>query len=183
MKNFITIFLTSFFFLATAVTEVRAEDLDATLLTKEISKKGAKAVIARLIADNDMTQFEKVCDKIESGNKAWLDVAKLLLSGSDAATTEGLVYSISRALPKSPRHVLKLIAESKRNQSWSLTVKNTCISTYSEPNTGVSEKFLADSEEALKSLKIIDNKKLDALRLNCLKSIQKDISSFKNKGV
>jgi hypothetical protein len=183
MIRIIYVLLLSCVFSSAYMTEVRAGTPDAALLIKEIKAKGAKTVIAELAIDDEMTQFEKVCDKIETGNKEWLEVAKLLLPGSDAATTEGLVYSVARALPKAPRQVLDLIAETEHDRVWAFTVNNICISTFIEPEPGVAEKYLTESEKALKSMDTGSNQKLNNLRLKCLKSIQKDISYLKKHGI
>lgn len=180
MKTIICVLLLNCVFSYTNVVE--AETPDANALTREIKTKGAKAVIAELTTDDKMTQFEKVCDQIETGKKNWLEVAKLLLPGSDAATTEGLVYSVSRALPKATRQVLELIAETENDPKWAFRVENTCISTFIEPEPGVAERYLIETRRALELTNTNDNPKLNNLRLNCLKSIKKDISYLKKHG-
>jgi len=180
MRTIICALLLSCVFSYTNVVEAGIPD--AATLTKEIKAKGAKAVIAELTTDDKMTQFEKVCDQIEKGKKDWLTVAKLLLPGSDAATTEGLVYSVSRALPKATRQVLELIAETENDPKWAFRVENTCISTFIEPEPGVAERYLLETRRALELVNTSDDPKLNSLRLNCLKSIKKDIGNLKKHG-
>jgi hypothetical protein len=183
MKKIVWIFfvscLVSFIYAAGA----RAEDPEAARLIKEIKAKGAKAVMAELIHNDDWSEFKKVCDKIETGKQEWLEVAKLLMPGTDGAATEDLGYSVALALPKAPRRVLALILETEHDPRWGFTVDNTCISPFIEPEPGVAEKHLMETENALESTNTHGWRKLDNLRLKCLKSIQKDISYSKAHGL
>jgi hypothetical protein len=178
MKRLMLVLVFGCFISSLNTSGASAAPLDAASLSKEIKLKGAKAVMAELTGDDAMTQFEKVCDKIETGTKEWLEVAKLLLPGSDAATTESLVTSVSRALPKAPRRVLELIAETEHDRVWTFRVNNTCISTFIEPEPGVVEEFLSKSEMALNSLNTSDNPRLEGLRLKCLRQIRGHLTYF-----
>lgn len=182
MKKYIFVLLLSCAFFSVNVTGARAEDIAAIRLIKEIKIKGAKAVLANLTVDYDSRKFLKVCGKIKTGNKEWLEVARLLYPSSDAGASEDLEASVAQALPNAPRQVLELIAESEHSKEGKFTVGTVCISPFIEPEPGVEEKFLRGAEKALKSLDTSDNPKLNSLRFQCLKSIQKDITSLKKTG-
>lgn len=183
MKKFFFVLLLSCLFYSVNVTGTRAEDPDAALLIKEIKTKGAKEALGELTADCDWNKFIKVCDKIATGKKEWLEVAKQLLLGSDAGATESLESSVARALPNAPRQVLELIAETRNNTERKFTIDTTCTSPFIEPEHGVEEKYLLDSERTLKLLDTSDNQKLNRLRIQCLGSIQKDITYLKKHGL
>jgi hypothetical protein len=183
MKLLICILLSVFVFLSVTIDKADAEDPAADPLIKEIKLKGAKAVIARLVSDEEWTEFETVCDKVETGEKEWLEVAKLLAPGSDAASAESLVFSVARALPKSPRQVLSLVAETENDPKGGFTVDRICISPYIEPEPGVSERYLLETEKTLESTDTSDNQRLNTLRLQCLDNIREIICYAKNKGL
>jgi len=163
-------------------TSSNAEAPDAGRIISEIKLKGAKEVIARLTSDENWTEFEKVCDEIETGKKEWLEVAKLLAPGSDAATAESLIISVARALPKSPRHVLSLVAETEQDPKGGFTVEMICTSPFIESEPGVSERYLIETEKTLASTDTSDNIQLNTLRLKCLDNIHKTISHKKEQG-
>jgi hypothetical protein len=176
MKKNIFVLLLSFVFISLNITGARAEDIAAARLIKEIKDKGAKAVLEELTVDDDWNKFLKVCGKIKTGNKEWLEVARLLYPSSDAGASESLEASVAQALSNAPRQVLELIAESEHSKEGKFTVGTVCISPFIEPEPGVEEKFLRGAEKALKSLNTSDNPRLNKLRIQCLKNIQKDIS-------
>lgn len=159
------------------------EEPDAHHLVKEIKRKGAKAVISELMLDHTWTRFEKICDKIETGDKEWLEVARLLAPGSDAATAESLMLSVARALPKSPRLVLALVAETEADPKAGFTVEGICISPFIEPKPGVSEAYLIETEHALEATYTGDDPRLACLRLKCLENIRSIIGNAKKQGI
>ena len=157
------------------VTAARAEDHGAALLIKDIKTKGGKAVLDELTASNDWDKLFKVCNKIGTGEKEWLELARLLFLDSDAGVSESLESSVSGALPKAPRQVLELIYRTRNDAGPKFTVEAVCASRFIEAEPGVEERHLLDSEKALELLDTSDNRNLDGLRLQCLKSIE---SSF-----
>ena len=183
MNKIIFVILFGCFFYTGNITGARAEDPDAALLINEIKTKGAKAVLGELTVDQNWKKFTEVCDKITTGEKEWLEVAGQLLQASDAGATESLESSVARALPNAPRQVLKLIAETRHNAEWEFTVDTACTSPFIEPESGVEEKYLLDSQKALKLLDTSDNPKLNRLRIQCMESIQKDIIYLKKHGL
>lgn len=182
MKKKIYIVLFGLLICLAKLSFAMSDPLDADCLISDIKIKGAKAVMAKL-RTNEMMQFEKVCDNIETGQVKWLEVARRLMPGSDAATTESLIISVSRALPKAPRQVLELIEATEHDRTWAFTTKNTCVSTFIEPEPGVSERYLLDSAKALTTLNTGKNAKLEQLRKDCLKNIQNDIRDAKKRGL
>lgn len=183
MKLLLCILLSGLVFLSVVVEKANAEDPDAVRIVKEIELKGAKAVIERLVSGEKWTEFEAVCDKIETGEKAWLGVARLLAPGSDAASAESLVFSVARALPKSPRQVLSLVAETEKDAKGQFTVDRICTSPYIEPEPGVSERYLIETEKALETTDTSDSQRLNTLRLLCLDDIREIISNTKKGGL
>lgn len=183
MKLLLCIVLSGLFFLSVVVEKVNAEDHDAVRLIKEIKLKGAKSVIERLVSGEKWTEFETVCDKIETGEKEWLEVARLLAPGSDAASAESLVFSVARALPKSPRQVLSLVAETEKDPKGRFTVDRICTSPYIEPEPGVSERYLIETEKTLETTDTSDSQQLNMLRLLCLDNIREIICNAKKRGL
>jgi hypothetical protein len=181
MKLLICIVLSGFVFLSVTIDKANAEDPDAVRIVKEIKLKGAKAVIERLVSNEEWTEFETVCDKVETGEKEWLEVARLLAPGSDAASAESLIISVARALPKSPRQVLSLVAETENDPKGGFTVDRICISLFIEPEPGVSERYLLETEKTLMSTDTNDSERLNRLRLQCLDNIREIICYAKNK--
>lgn len=171
MNKYITIILLGYIFCFSNTIAAALAPPNANCLIKNINAHGSKAVIKKLTEENNWAEFEQVCNQIETGKKEWLEVARLLVTGSDAATTESLVNSVSRALPNAPFEVLSLIAKTQHDRVWGFTVNNICISTHIEPEPGVIEKYFIDSEKALKSLDTKNNPLLNELRIQCLKNI------------
>ena len=108
-------------------------------------------------------------------------MARLLAPGSDAASAESLVLSVARALPKSPRQVLSLVAETEKNQAGRFTVDRICISPFIEPEPGVLERYLIETEKTLESTDTSDSQLLDTLRLQCLDNIREIICNSKKR--
>jgi hypothetical protein len=182
MKKVLCILLLSCFFSSFISVGARAEDLEASRIIKEIKVKGAKSVLAGLTSKY-MTRFKEVCDKIESGKNEWLVVASLLAPASDGSATLDLEYSVALALPKEPRQVLAVLAETEHDPGGAFLVDNVCLSPYIEPEPGVAEKYLLDTEKALESTDTSDNPRLNRLRLKCLKNIRKEINYCKKNGL
>ncbi|GEM_PF-6915266 len=183
MKLMLCIVLSSLFFLSIVVEKADAEDPDAVRIIEEIRLKGPKSVIERLVSCEKWTEFEAVCDMIETGEKEWLEVARLLAPGSDAASAESLVYSVARALPRSPRQVLSLVAETENDPAGRFTVDRICISPFIEPEPGVSERYLIEAEKKLESTDTSDSLRLNTLRLQCLDNIHAIICNSKKRGI
>lgn len=183
MKLLICLIVSGSIILSQNLAGAVAGEPDAKQLVKEIRVKGSKAVIAELTSDDQWTGFEKVCDRIETGDREWLEIAKLLAPGSDAATAESLILSIARALPKAPFSVLSLIAEEVRNHDDGFTVDNVCISPYIEPEPGDEERHLIATVIALESTDTRNYPLLDSLRLQCLENIRGIISDAKRRGL
>jgi len=128
-------------------------------LIREIAAQGPRVVLARLW--NDQPQFESVCKRIESGDRRWLEVAGLLKPASDAASSLSLNYSVARAIPRAPGHVLALIGNG-------FTVSDVCTSPYIEPEPGVAENYQSRAAAAL--AKVTDSK-LAGVKSACLAGI------------
>ncbi|MEA5114558.1 MAG: hypothetical protein VB050_11085 [Geobacteraceae bacterium] len=183
MNIFIHAILSCIIILSLNLPDASAQEPDAEHLAKEIKSKGAREVIAELMSDDQWTEFEKVCDKIETGNREWLEVARLLAPGSDAAAAESLTMSVARALPKSPREVLALIALSEHDHGKEFTIDNICVSPYIENEPGVEERHLLTTSNVLESTDTSNDPHLNCLRLKCLENIRGIIDNAKKHGI
>ena len=78
-------------------------------ISKIIQKQGPKQTIKLLYA-NQKT-WDMVLRNIASGKQEWLNVAKLLKSGTDAGSSEMLNLAMGEALAYSPKFVLEIMKE------------------------------------------------------------------------
>ena len=79
---------------------------------RDIAEHGAKAVVDAMWTGGSWARVE---DGIASGSPAWIALAPLLSTGTDAGTSEGLSLSLVRALPKAARAVLAVVDVSRRS--------------------------------------------------------------------
>lgn len=70
---------------------------------RSIHDHGARRTIDDLQRNG---RWDAVTDAMDAGKPAWIALAPLLASGSDAGSAEDLGLSLAFALPKSPRAVL-----------------------------------------------------------------------------
>jgi len=169
-------------------SNVNSEELDPGQLLQEIKHKGAKNVIVQYWMIEDYSKSERLVNSISTGEKKWLEVAKLLLAESDAAVTEDLFFALSLALPKNPIGVLSLSrTQEVKAQPNDFFIGWICRDPYYEDTVDLAmeEKFLQDAEKALAYMyDPAQDKELDALRWQCLESIRRDLRSVekdKNK--
>lgn len=106
----------------------------------ENKSSGAKAVLHRLWSDEP--QFDAVLAEIEKGSPEWLAVARQIRPFTDGHASEGLDYSVARALPVAPERVLRLVGHG-------FSIERICTSPYNEPEEGVAEAFEASALKAL----------------------------------
>lgn len=160
-------------------SNVKSEELDAGLLLQEIKHKGAKSVIVEYWMTEDYQKSERLVNSISTGEKKWLEVAKLLLTESDAAITEDLFFALSLALPKNPIGVLSLLKTREvRAQPDVFFIDWICRDPYYEDTVDLAteEKFLKDAEKALVYMfDQTQDKDLDAFRWQCLERIRRDL--------
>ena len=84
-----------------------AGSVTASQLMAEITRDGAVVVVNRLAAGSGAS-WANVLTHIESGQDAWLGVARALRSGVDAGTGEDLTTAVATALRGNPAGVLKM---------------------------------------------------------------------------
>ena len=76
-------------------------------IARDIKAHGAKAVVDRLWNSED---YDRVMDKIDTGDARWVALAPLLAPGTDAGTAEELPIALAFALPRNPHAVLTVLA-------------------------------------------------------------------------
>jgi len=86
----------------------QAKPLDApdTILSA-IQDRGARNIVAEMNRGKGRV-WDKVLDKIETGDRKWLEVAASLREGTDAGTSEGLSIAVAHALLHAPERVLAM---------------------------------------------------------------------------
>ena len=141
---------------ADASTEVP----DAAALLSQIDASGPKVVFHRLWANEG--QFEVICNRIETGDPSWLEVARRLRPVSDAAASLSLNYSVARALPAAPALVLGLVGRG-------FSIHDICTSPFIEPDPGVAERYEARALNALESL---SGSRISALAAQCAEGVR-----------
>jgi hypothetical protein len=153
---------------------VKAEELDAGQIIQEIKQKGPRSVVDKFWDTEDHQKSEQLINSISTGTDKWLEVAKLLKPGSDAAATEELFWAVSKALPKNPIGVLTLL----KTQSKDFPIDLICRDPFFEDTVDLETegKFLKEAEKALVYLyDQSHDKELDALRWQCLEGIRRDL--------
>jgi hypothetical protein len=86
----------------------RADACAPERVERDLKARGARAVVSELY--DDETQWECVLRGIEGAKTAWLLVARELLKGSDAGSTDELLGSLSDAFERAPARVLTMAA-------------------------------------------------------------------------
>jgi hypothetical protein len=165
----ISILLSNLFFLSVSVS---ATELTADVIMTEITTIGSKAVIDKLWNSEEThpNDWDRLIDKIETGEKKWLVVAKSLKPASDAGSSEDLNGAMSLALLKNPLDVLTMI------QSGPFNISDVCTCPYAAETSAeenVAYTYLFNAEKTLIDLiPPQDNPHLDTVRNNCLDIIQ-----------
>ena len=124
---------------------VAAPSLGAKAIQAEIQAKGPKTVVAGLRA-GPAPQWDQVLDKIGLGGADWLALAADLLSGTDAATTEGVFGALSDALSNNPRAVLAMLGPDAG-------IADVCFDRQIEPTPARHQAFIAKTRAALLTVK------------------------------
>lgn len=170
MRNIIISYLLIYF--SCLITPASATELTAAGFMTGIKAVGPRAVIERLwnSDENHPNDWDRLIDKIESGEKGWLDVAKALKPASDAGASEDLSGAVAVALLKNPIDVLTMA------QQGPFTVDNVCTCPYvveTPDGQKVADNYLNEAEKALVAMKPpADNPELNTVRRNCLAIIQ-----------
>jgi len=138
----------------------------------EIYTIGSKAVIEKLWNSDEThpNDWDRLMEKIESGEKKWLEVAKSLKPASDAGSSEELNGAMSLALLKNPLDVLSMI------QTGPFNISDVCTCPYvveTSADEKVAYTYLFNAEKTLIDfIPPHDSPRLDTVRRNCLDIIQ-----------
>jgi hypothetical protein len=74
-------------------------------IISEIKLRGARAIVRELTKDWDVWDF--ICDKIATGDQAWLKAAIVLQGGTDAGSSETLDLALGEALENDSENVFR----------------------------------------------------------------------------
>ena len=80
--------------------------LSPALLRAEIGRRGAHAVVAKLVGGGE---WEAVLAHIDAGAGSWVALTLALAPGTDAGASEELGIALSYALPRNPMAVLAVL--------------------------------------------------------------------------
>ena len=134
---------------------------EAKALLDDIGSKGAGAVVGNLNSGNG-SQWKNVIGKIESGSPAWLDVAKKLLTATDAGRTSDLYFALSIALTRNAAGVLSMVGSD-------LPVDRVCSVPYIEPD----EKTIRTHRIRVRTaLQKVTSPELDSKKRACLNAVE-----------
>ena len=153
---------------------VSADELTPASIIEDVKKHGARAVIDQFWKeDRYFTDWFHILANIEKGKNEWLEVAKLLKSGSDAGMSTDLNFAVARALPINPVAVLSLV-ETEEHGIGKFGLEDVCTCPFVEEELeDVENKYLKAAESALLGMRVPEkDKKLDVLRWKCLEQIQ-----------
>ena len=94
-------------FVPNLVGQIDLESPDALL--KAINDHGARYVVRDTLGR--WKEWDEVMERISSGEKSWIQIARLLRPETDAGKTLALIVTMARALPNSPENVLPTIGQ------------------------------------------------------------------------
>jgi hypothetical protein len=84
-------------------------------IISEVKSRGAKAVVRELA--KDWSVWDSICDKIASGDQAWLKAAAALQAGTDAGASETLDLALGEALEHDPKNVFESVGKTMNLES------------------------------------------------------------------
>jgi hypothetical protein len=126
----------------------------------DIDSNGAAAVVRKLTAGNG-SQWHDVIRGIEIGSPPWLDVAKKLLTATDAGRTTDLYFALSVALTRNAAGVLSMAGPD-------LPIEKVCSVPYIEPD----EKTIRTHRTKVRTaLRKVTSTELDSQKKACLSAI------------
>jgi hypothetical protein len=128
----------------------------------DIRSHGAAAVVKELNAGSGI-RWHDVIRGIETGSTAWLDVAKMLLTATDAGRTTDLYFALSLALTRNANGVLLLVGPN-------LPIDTVCSVPQIEPDKKTVTAHRAKVHSALLNVKSAD---LEPLKKACLDAIDR----------
>jgi hypothetical protein len=117
---------------------------DPRVIINDIDSQSAASVIEKLNAEKG-SQWRDVIHGIETGSQDWLDVAKKLLTATDAGRTEDLYFALSLALTRNAAGVLSMVGAE-------LSIDSVCSVPYIEPTEKTVRTHRARVRNALRKV-------------------------------
>ncbi len=139
----------------------------ADRLNVDISHLGANKVLWEKLWDSPKA-FASLLERVESGDKAWLNIAVKLREVSDAGASEMLEASLSVALAKQPANVLAILSNGTKPGTFN--VEDIC----SDGMLAIDKSDQEIAEWRKSAILAVSKVKLSALkhiRKECLKNL------------
>ncbi len=135
---------------------------DPKVILDDIESQGAAAVVKKLSAGNG-SQWQYVIRRMETGSPAWLDVARKLLTVTDAGRTTDLYFALSLALTRNAAGVLSMVGPN-------LQVDRVCSVPHIEPDEKTIRTHRMNVRSALRK---VTSAELDSQKKACLSAIDR----------
>jgi hypothetical protein len=110
-------------------------------LERDIKANGAPAVVKKLKSGKS-GRWRVTLREVESGDPAWLQVARQLLQATDAGSTEDLYFALSIALTRNAKGVLLMLGPD-------VPAGKICTVPYIEPSARVELEYRSKARAAL----------------------------------
>lgn len=134
--------------------------VESKAVLDDIDSHGVGYVVQKLSAGNG-NQWRTVIRAIETGSPAWLDVAKRLLTATDAGRTTDLYFALSLALTRNADGVLSMVGPG-------LPIDNVCSVPYIEPD---EKTIVAHRTKVHSALQKVTSAGLEPKKKACLKIV------------
>ena len=129
----------------------------------KVKADGADQVVHEIW--HSQAKVQALLKGVGSGNKAWLEAAKAIQPATDAGSAEELASALAEALVNNPYVVLPWL-----RHLWWADAQSVCLFAYDSELPGGVSAYIARLEIALTKQA---PSQLKALRMNCLRGIQK----------
>jgi len=129
-------------------------------ISARVKALGAKAVVSEIYAHPD--RWNSVLSGISSGSRAWLDVARVLISGADGDSSEQLSEAAGNTLEKNAAAALEIL--------WSDYGLGMCrfMPDTSNPKYSTKSKAMEGLESRVQYLRRVTAPKLKEARDACV---------------
>lgn len=124
-----------------------------------VREMGAQTAVRDLLKDEKV--WDRILERIEAGEAAWIEVAPELLRGSDAGATAALRIALSNALKAAPTAVLAAA-------QGALKLDQICRPQMIEPTRAELRAFVRKTAAALAKVR---DPKLDGAARDCRKFV------------
>jgi hypothetical protein len=141
---------------------VYAAALSPDDIARDIKVHGAHAVVARLAANGD---YDRVMDKVDTGDKRWVMLAPLLAPGADAGAAEELPIALAFALPHNPQAVLSVVGGNN-----GFPVEDVCGAPFIEGTVDNIPAYIKRAETAVSH---VSEPSLADVKARCLRELKK----------